>query len=231
MVRSTGKRDKKRRKLELRGSDKASHDALQGEAHTELVPAPPTIGTFLTIGYNSTMRCLDNMSRSATPEVFRANAGHSDGPVNPKAAQSLSAVFVDRSNQPDILYRQLPVLVYTASLGRPADSPIRLITLPNGAGERMSTSLRIPRVSIVGILELAPGAEPLLQFIQQKVPPVEIKWLTKIATGNYLPVHIEAKRVTSTVKAANSHKQTKSPVHHKAQQDQTAVELEPSEAR
>ena len=227
VVRSMGKRDKKRRKLGLRSADKASDDALQGEALAELIPAPPAIGAFLTIGYNSTIRCLDNMSRAATPEIFRVTADRSDAYVDPKAAQSLSAVFVDRSNQPDILYGQLPVLIYTASLGRPAGSPIRLITLPSGAGERISTSLNIPRVSIIGILELAPNAESLLRFIEQKVAPVEIKWLTKIATGNYLPVNIEAKRVTPAVNVRNSQKQTKSPALHKAKQDQGAAELEP----
>ena len=230
MVHATGKRDKKRRKLELRSSDKASQDALQEEALAELVPAPPAIGAFLTIGYNSTIRCLDNMSRSATPEVFRVAADRSGAYVDPKAAQSLSAVFVDRSNQPDVLYKQLPVLVYTASLRRPAVSPVRLITLPSGAGERLSTSLNIPRVSIIGILELAPNAAFLLRFIEQKVAPAEIKWLEKIATGNYLPVNIEAKRVTPAVKAGNSPKQTKSPARHKPKQDQGAGELEPSEA-
>ena len=205
-----GKRDKKRRKREPESSDKANHDALQGEVHTEPIPTPPEIGAFLTIGYNSTIRCLESMSRNVTPDIFRVSAAPPDANVGIKAAQSLSAVFVARSDQPDILYAQLPVSIFTASLARPANTPVRLITLPHGAGERISASLHIPRVSIIGILELAPNAKSLLGLIEQRVAPVDIEWLAKGGSGKYVPVNIIEKKVASYAKSENSQNQTKS---------------------
>ena len=206
VVPSKGKRDRKQKKLETKNVQSGAHPAIRSTDQEEHIPAPPDITTSLTVGYNSTIRCLENMSRKAAPAVFRQQTDQPGEACETKAITPLSAIFVDRSNQPSILFAQLPVLVATASLAEPV---VRLISLPEGAGARISASLHIPRVSIIGVQESASNSGPLLEYIRAHVSAVEIAWLNRAAEGVYLPVNVVAKKTSSSAGPEGVQKQSK----------------------
>ena len=79
-----------------------------------------------------------------------------------------------------------------ASLAVPASPPIRIITLPEGAEERLKTTLGIPRVGMIGLKDSAPGASSLIEHIRHKVPELEIPWLQEAVRGAYLAVKVNA---------------------------------------
>lgn len=159
----------------------------QGQA--EPAPLPPEIVAHLSIGFNSTERRLEAAAQRATPMAI-SNQSASD--ACQADLKPLVAVFVDRSVCSPMLYSHLPQLLTVASMASPSDPTIRLVTLPEGSTTRLSIALHIPRVSILGLGRDAPNTRPLVQFIREHVPPIEIPWLKNIQEGLYLPVAINS---------------------------------------
>jgi hypothetical protein len=157
----------------------------------------PAIASPITVGFNSTVRSLELCAQSSTPDPLKAGRGSLMLSHESLGSRGLVAVFVDRSTYPPILYSDLPVLVYTASLAFPEEPPIRLVTLPPGAHSKLSAALGVPRSSILGIRKAAPDVEPLVKFVRENVPPIDISWLRK-AKGIYLPVKIKTTKTTTS---------------------------------
>ena len=111
----------------------------------------------------------------------------------------MTAVFVARADQPSILAAHLPLLIQTASLAYPSKPPIRLVSLPSKANERLSTSLDLPRVGVIGLLEGAPGTDDLVEFVRRNVSAVEMPWLQGAMVGSYLPVSIKVVETSAPV--------------------------------
>lgn len=158
--------------------------------------APPELVSFITVGYNSTVRNLENASRMSAPTYTQSTVNKSENQDELETRASLVAVFVDRTGQPSIMYSQLPLLVYTASRAVASEPSIRLITLPAGAMARLSAIFGVPRVGILGLARNAPGGGPLLEFLCQEVPEINIPWLKDIKQGFYHPVEIKVVKTT-----------------------------------
>ncbi|KZF21581.1 hypothetical protein L228DRAFT_239547 [Xylona heveae TC161] len=178
---------------------------------------PPELCSHVTIGLNSTTRHLESLTQSAIPstvELSNQTAQHvtsisSNDPNQPSSSLTpLAAVFVVRSSQPSTLHAQLPLLCATASLASPSKSPTLLVTLPRGAEQRLSTALGHPRVGFIGIMEDAPHAAPLLDYVRSHVSPVRVPWLEETGKGNYLPVQVRSLKTFAPVvkKRENSDK-------------------------
>lgn len=67
-----------------------------------------------------------------------------------------------------------------------------MVPLPKGAESRLSAALAIPRVGLIGIMEGAPHASPLLDQARNHVRVVEVPWLKEAVAGEYLPLKIAA---------------------------------------
>ena len=92
-------------------------------------------------------------------------------------------------------HAHLPTLIYLSTLSPASRSstltptsisspttinqlePTRLVTLPSASETRLATALNIPRCGAIGILEDAPGAEPLVSYVREHVGLVECKWV------------------------------------------------------
>lgn len=70
----------------------------------------------------------------------------------------------------------------------------RLVLLPKAAEARLSTTLTIPRVGIIGLTSVAAIAQELIDMVRVRVPLIQIPWLEKATAGEYLPVNIEHTR-------------------------------------
>ena len=197
---SKGKRAKKRkRRGEATIQNKSANFPNEGVSGTGAL-AQPEIQEHLTIGFNTTTRFLEFLAQQTRPGSGEDEDLNPVVPIeNPNQPsfhtariEPLAAVFALRSGQPPVLYAHLPLLVRAANLAVPSSTSTRLISLPEGAEVRLKSVLGIPRVGMIGLMNGAPNASSLVEFIRANVPEMEVPWLQEAIKGEYLPVKINA---------------------------------------
>ena len=197
---SQGKRAKKRkRRGDATIQNKLADFPDEGVSAAGAI-AQPEIRDHLTVGFNTTTRFLEFLAqkiRSDPGEDGNLNAvvpmeNPNQSSFDTSRIEPLAAVFALRSGQPPVLYSHLPLLVRAANLAVPSSPSTRLISLPQGAEVRLKSILGIPRVGMIGLMNGAPNASSLVEFIRAKVPEMEVTWLQEAIKGEYLPVKINA---------------------------------------
>ena len=113
------------------------------------------------------------------------------------SVKELAAVFLDRSCQQMLMYRDLPSLVFAASRDQSREA-IRLVALPDGSEAWLGNALGLHQVGMVGVSQDTPDARPLLDFVQENVPLVELPWIDKTMRGEYLPARLARSRTDPT---------------------------------
>lgn len=158
------------------------------------VASVPEMARYITVGFNSTMHCLQNLARPAsviTPATGAEGAeGAEDAQENKEPVEDMAAIFVSKSTLPALLTSSAPTLVAAASARHPSRPPIRLVSLPAEAEKRLAEVLVQPRVGFVGLLHDAPGGKALIDMAM-KTPPVDVPWLRTDAREEYRPVSIK----------------------------------------
>lgn len=154
------------------------------------IPDLPEISSFITLGFNATVRHLELLSALSRPTLLAGSRLENDR-ITSTSSETFSAVFVCRESLPTALTASLPLLAATASLAHPEQPHIRLIPLRKDAGEQIAKVLGIPRLGIAGLKRGASGAIGLTQLIQQKVQVTEVPWLQEAKIGTYLPVNVK----------------------------------------
>jgi ribonuclease P/MRP protein subunit POP3 len=149
------------------------------------VPSMPEVAHYITVGFNSTVRCLQDLARS---QWHTSRASVAD--ENAIARKTVAAVFVCPLSSPALLTSSFPSLVAAASARHPSDAPIRLVALPREAEVRLAEALFQPRVGFVGLLQDTPGGKALIDMVVEKVSPVEVSWLNADSKVEYMPVSI-----------------------------------------
>ncbi|KAI9737095.1 MAG: hypothetical protein M1834_000685 [Cirrosporium novae-zelandiae] len=181
--RSKGKRSKKRKRDNGSGNEDISK------------PSQPSLSSYLTIGFNSTIRQLETIIQNR-PSNFNEDLGE------PSRSPFLAAVIVPLPPTHSInpLYSSIPQFIYSAS----SSTPIRLIPLPKAAESRLCSCLELPRVGFLGIFEDAPGAGPLISYIRNRIAEVEVLWLKNAIGGRYKEVNIRATEIPVGVQPKNT---------------------------
>lgn len=100
-------------------------------------------------------------------------------------------VFVARGNQASSFNCHFPQMVGMASRSLSPQSKIRLVGFSKLCSERLSACLGVSRVSSVAVLEDAPGAQALQDFVRKAVKPVEMNWVDEV-NKQYLATKIKA---------------------------------------
>ena len=196
---SKGKRTKKRKRKDNPTIKDQSAAFPEGQLSEADAPALPEIYDRLTVGFNTTTRYLELLARTSisnTDEDKHSGAVVAITPARPSLdpinIKPLAAVFVPRSGQPPVLYSHLPLLTKAASLAVPSSPSTRIISLTEGAETRLKTVLGIPRVGMVGLIDGAPNASSMIEYIRERVPDLEVPWLQEAIKGTYLAVKINA---------------------------------------
>ncbi|TGZ82050.1 hypothetical protein EX30DRAFT_394930 [Ascodesmis nigricans] len=154
LPRSTGKR---KRRQAAKETSKSEEQQQQQEP-----PSPPSILRYVVAGVNATTTALES---AVNPDL----APLPDSAV--KTASRLRCVFVCRADgHPTQLHAHLPAL---CQLAKP---PVKLLALPKGAESRLTESLGIPRLGVLGLVEGAPGTDILWEAIEP-LPTVEVPWV------------------------------------------------------
>lgn len=144
--------------------------ANKGEA-----AVPPEIRSHLTLGFNSTVKRLE----SQAAEKRQVLTGESKR-AKKESVEYLKYVFVAKNDiSPSILTQSFPVLCYTAS--KSLDNRVKLVELPKGAMEKVSTTLNIKHTGIIGLTDVAAEAKPLYSLVNA-IEDVDMPWLSRIFT-------------------------------------------------
>ena len=166
---SKGKRDKKRKREQM--------EKVDGE-HVESAEQPPApiIGKHVTVGLNSTCRRLEVFAK---PDQDLTNT------------TPLAAIFLTQSPLA-FQYTHLPVLTALATSSHREMPAPRLVPLDNSAEQRLTRALGIPRVGVIGVLQDAPGAGPLIDYVREHIRAVEVPWVKETTEGKFLGTKINA---------------------------------------
>ncbi|KAK4227672.1 hypothetical protein QBC38DRAFT_477073 [Podospora fimiseda] len=127
-------------------------------------PPPPPIKPYIDIGLPLIHRTLQS-----TPSAY-------------------IALFIPKTGQSPIFNCLFPSMIGSLS------PEVRLVGFDmKEAAERLSEAAGIPRVSCVGIKKDAPEflVKGLVEFIQENVKEVEVKWLKEVERGEFLETRIK----------------------------------------
>jgi ribonuclease P/MRP protein subunit POP3 len=83
-------------------------------------------------------------------------------------------------------------MVALAAQSQSTDKAVRLVGFSKACEDRLSAALGIPRVSSIGLREDAPLAKGLVDFVRERVKPVEVPWLREAKEGKFLETRIAA---------------------------------------
>lgn len=216
VVASPGKRAKRKSK-KMKG--KANPEGNNGvdEPLSQPNEKTPEILKYVTIGFNSTVRYLEDLAHMLAPMRHDAGVSKStetrshnaqDQELTSALTQSepLAAVFIPNSDQALTLFAHLPALVRMGNLGDSDSMNTRLVMLPKAAGAKLSAALDIPRIAIIGLRNGAPMASKLMETVKARVPLVGVKRLEQVAVGSYSPVNIER---TINIEASRSKRKSR----------------------
>jgi len=150
-------------------------------------PAAPPLNKYLLIGLNSITRHLSARAAAASPEkdskLSLAEDPSDKAQANETPSQDLPKITLlavpTLNPSTSLAHTHLPTLLYLSSVSSTPQVPSlpRLVTLPPASETRLSSALCIPRVGAIALLEEAPGAEPLVQYVRERVGVVECKWI------------------------------------------------------
>lgn len=149
--------------------------------------------SYVDVGFSIITRRLQELPVKDAPSA--------DGVAKP-ASRPYAFVFVARSGQSAAFNGHFPQMVAVASDANPDEPPVRLVGYSRACGDQLSSSLGLPRVSSIGVRHDAPGAEALVKFVQERVPPVSVAWLAEAEAAKFRPCQVlaEEKMVSAAVK-------------------------------
>lgn len=136
----------------------------------------PGIKSQITIGFNSTVKALEN--QASVHRVEKSNKRRRreiDG-------HFIKYVFVTKFDiQPEVLTQPFPVLCFTASPSR--DKRVKLIQLPKSSMSILSKVLNVENVGILGMTEKIEEASALYTLVENSVKEIQVPWLDGLFDG------------------------------------------------
>lgn len=138
---------------------------------------PPLLSSHLMVGLNSITR---HLSILAAPSTLPLNQ-NGDGEKNESKSEGptpLTLLFIPHANpSTSLAHAHLPTLTYLASKSHPTLPPTRLVALSSSSEAKLASALHIPRVGALALLQDAPGATALVEYVRERAGGVECKWI------------------------------------------------------
>lgn len=166
-------------------------------------PEKPQVESHVTLGFNSTVKTLENQASITRKRVFGTKAKVE------KSSRFVKYVFVAKYDiTPAILLNHFPVLAFTSS--RSLEERVKLIQLPKGAMARLSKATGMDHLGIVGLEHDTDAAQSLFTMINNGIGDVEVPWLMGIfSESKSIPFYDPSVRFLSTTAPIVSKKQAK----------------------
>ncbi|KAH7110554.1 hypothetical protein B0J11DRAFT_203857 [Dendryphion nanum] len=142
-------------------------------------PPSPDLSAHLLVGLNSVTRHLTTLAQKTAPPTMPIDLSkgkNSESQADPRSPTPVSLLIIPHASPSSSpAHAHLPTLLYLSSLH--SQNPPRLICLPSTSESKLASALHLPRVGALGLLVDAPGAGPLVEYVQQHVGAVECKWI------------------------------------------------------
>ncbi|KAL1842743.1 hypothetical protein VTJ49DRAFT_4381 [Mycothermus thermophilus] len=165
-------------------------------------PPAPELSAYVDVGLSQISRSLQAMSsktnKPATSSTPAAASGHHSSLEN----KPYTIIFIARSNQSPAFHSHFPQMVALASQSQPPSTAVRLVGFSKACESRLSEALGIPRASCIALREGAPQAKGLVEFVREKVKPIEVEWLEEVKKAVFLETRIRAVATKVGVKKA-----------------------------
>lgn len=163
-------------------------NAKAGGNRDSLKPQKPSICNKITIGFNSTMGVLEKQAKHArTTKVGDNSAEKTETSFEQQASLEdayFKYVFVARYDiTPLLLTSHFPILSITSS--KSAFDRVKLVQLPRGSMEKLSSILCSKNVGIVALASNIDNAGPLYDLIDSKIDHVHAPWLENFFANSY----------------------------------------------
>ena len=189
---------RKKRKRENHLHAEARVESAESDHAEAVYPSSLAIQRYWRVGYNETTKHLESLAQKSYPHgrifgTLDLNSIKDTDATCTASTEPLAAVFATRSDRASMIFAHLPSLIRTASLASP--SCPRLVSLPQGADERLSMALSVPRVSLLGLVCGNPDADYLVNFLQEHVPEVEAPQFDAVLRGAYLPINLKSVQI------------------------------------
>lgn len=147
------------------------------------MPPPPEVAGCADVGLSNITR---NLQLNASPYPLGTDSEENRDTTAAKPQVSYSVIFVSRSGPPSALFSHLPQMIAMASKSQQLAEPIRLVGFSKACEERLSACIGIPRVTSVGLRagEMT-QLQAVVDFVRERVPPLDVPWLEQAAKGSY----------------------------------------------
>jgi ribonuclease P/MRP protein subunit POP3 len=168
------------------------------------LPAPATASHVL-VGLNSVTRHLETQAASTAPPTAPINGTSIDEQDKPtqtddkdsETSPRILSIVILTHPQPSLSpsHAHIPTLLHLANLQRdpgtmPAE-PTRLVCLATSNDARLASALHIPRVGAIGILEGAPGAKALEEYVRKHVGSTECAWVDEALRSEWRGLNVQ----------------------------------------
>lgn len=149
------------------------------------IPTPPLpeIAQHITTGINSTTVHLE---KSVCFRRLKPSSPTAPQPTT-KSPNTLALIFLPTppSTSPPLQFEHLPTLAHLSS-----EEPALIIPLPATAEKEIAAAVGLPRVSALGVMADAPGAEALIELCRRKVKPMGLGWVKDAVRGQWRGVKV-----------------------------------------
>jgi ribonuclease P/MRP protein subunit POP3 len=156
------------------------------------LPAPATASHVL-VGLNSVTRHLETQAASTAPPTAPINGTSIDEQDNPTQTDQresatpprILSIVILTHPQPSLSpsHAHIPTLLHLANL--------RLVCLATSNDARLANTLHIPRVGAIGILEGAPGAKDLEEYVRKHVGSTECAWVDEALRSEWRGLNVQ----------------------------------------
>lgn len=185
---------------------KRKRDTKAPSDDTATVPAP-SIGSHLLVGLNSVTRYLETLAANNAPATAPIREAAIDEPEDPKIGLATEgdpeipcrplSVVVLTHPQPSLSpsHAHIPTLLHLATVRQDPKvaslKSTRLVCLATSSDARFASALHIPRVGAIGILQGAPGAKALEDYVTKHVGLTECAWVEEALKSEWRGLNVQ----------------------------------------
>jgi ribonuclease P/MRP protein subunit POP3 len=149
----------------------------------------PEILKHLTVGLNTTGRHLETEAALSKPGALAAVDKENE--TKQTITKRLAVVFLPKPRD-NLVYSHLPLLCFTSSATHEDKTQhTRLVLLDPSCERTIAAAMGLPRAGVIGVFDDAPGASSLIEYVRENVDPVEVPWLGKAISGQWMGMNTE----------------------------------------
>ncbi|KAF2852700.1 hypothetical protein T440DRAFT_466822 [Plenodomus tracheiphilus IPT5] len=183
-------------------------------------PPPPELSKHILTGVNTITRHLERLvSRNAPTALAASNAPSAalcsaDKAPRTKPDDDELAIIILTHPKPasSPAHAHIPTLVHISTISPHVATPVpmaintktRLVPLSTSSDSRLASKLGIPRVGALAVMNSAPGAKALVEYVREHVDLTECAWVDEAMTPVWKGLNVTMEMGKGGEKKVNS---------------------------